>query len=98
MPRYYNPWSHGPGPGWGRNVSFRRGLGRGWCFWSRGPWCPWGPPPWEFGPWGPAGYEYTPPYESPQEEVEALKEEEAYLRSELEAIQKRLAQLETPSS
>jgi len=32
----------------------------------------------------------------PRDEVQALKEEQAYLQQELEAIQQRLAQLENP--
>jgi len=98
MPRYYSPWSYGPGPGWGRNVRFRRGFAAAGVSGPAGPGAPGGRPHGNSVLGGPAGYEYEPPYESPQEEVEALKEEEGYLRGELEAIQKRLAQLETPSS
>jgi ubiquinone biosynthesis protein UbiJ len=47
-----------------------------------GPYAPW----WE-----------EPPYESPQEEIADLKEQEAFLREELEAIQQRLAELEKAS-
>jgi len=54
----------------------------------------WGPPPlWEAGPYGPGPYWEEPPYASSQEEMADLKEQEASLRGELEAIQKRLAEL-----
>jgi hypothetical protein len=96
MPRYYDPWDYGPSPGWGRGFGFRRGYGRGWCYGPWRPWCwgwgGWGPPP------GPNPYWFEPPYEGPQEEIEDLKEEEAYLRGELEAIQQRLAELQKEAS
>ncbi len=100
MPRYYGPrrYGYGPGPGWGRGWGFGGGYGRGWCWWPRRPgcwgWGGWGPPPWAFDPYGPEPYFEEPPYESSQEEVADLKEEEVYLRGEIEAIQKRLAELE----
>jgi hypothetical protein len=50
----------------------------------------WGPTRWGYGPWwaGAAGYG------SPPNEAAVLKEEEAYLKGELEAIRKRIAALE----
>jgi hypothetical protein len=54
----------------------------------------WGPPPWAFEPYGPEPYWKEPPYESPQEEMADLKVQEAYLRGEIEAIRKRLTELE----
>jgi len=72
------------GPGaWGRPRGGRSAWGYG-GFRGRG----FGP----FGPGGPAAGAYG--YESPQKEAQALKEEESYLRSELEALQQRIAQLE----
>jgi hypothetical protein len=100
MPRYYGPrrYGYGPDPGRGRGFGFGRGYGRGWCWWPRHPWCPgwggWGPPPWAVEAYGPGPYWEEPPYESPQEEMADLKEQEASLRRDLEAIQKRLAELE----
>jgi hypothetical protein len=41
--------------------------------------------------WGPYGGE--PLFMSPEEEMAALKDEEAFLQQELEDIQKRLAEL-----
>ena len=96
MLRYYASGRYGPGPGWGRGrgFGFSRGAGRGWCYWPQRPWCRgwggWGPPPGAFYLYGPEPY-YE---ESPQGEMAALKEEEAYLLGEIEAVQKRLAALE----
>jgi hypothetical protein len=101
------PWGQGPGTGWGRGpcgAGFRRGGGRGW---GMGP-SAWGRPRWGWGAWGYGGFRGRgygpfgpggPPgeaygYESPQQEAQALKEEESYLRSELEALQNRIAQIE----
>lgn len=86
MPRYFRP----RGYGWG--------FGRGWCWWPRRPWC------WGWGGWGPpwmvspyAAWWEEPPYESPQEEIADLKEQEAFLREKLDVIQQRLAELEKAS-
>jgi hypothetical protein len=57
-----------------------------------------GPPPWAFDPYGPGPYWQEAPYESPQEEIAALKDQEASLRGEIEATQKRLAELEKEAS
>jgi hypothetical protein len=104
MQRYYGPrrYGYGPAPGGGRGFGFGRGYGRGWCWWPHRHWCPgwggWGPPPCAVGPYGPEPYEEEPPYESPREEMADLKGQEASLRGELEAIQKRLAELEKEAS
>jgi hypothetical protein len=107
MPRYYDPRRYGYGPtpgwGWGRGFGSGRGYGGGgWCLWPRRPWCRgwggWGPPPWAFDPYGPGPYWQEAPYESPQEEIAALKDQEASLRGEIEATQKRLAELEKEAS
>jgi len=111
MPWYdgTGPRGLGPGTGWGlgpcgagRRFGFGRGgwgrrFGRGFWGWGmgRGGWTSrWFGPGW-FGPPGFRGPGFYNP--SPTDEVEALREEEAYLRSELEAIQKRLAELEASS-
>jgi len=47
-----------------------------------------------WGTYGPEPYWAEPPFETPQEEIEALKEEEADHKGELEVIQKRLAELQ----
>ncbi len=52
---------------------------------------PSGPPRWGYGPWG-AGRGVTV---LPPDEAGALKEEEARLQRELEAIRKRLNGLDT---
>jgi hypothetical protein len=104
------PWGRGPGTGWGRGpcgAGLRRGGGRGWgmgpgAYAGGRPRWGWGAGgygafrgrgfgPFGLGPFGPGG---AYGYESPQQEAQALKEEEGYLRSELEALQKRIAQLE----
>ena len=97
------PRGQGPGTGWGRGpcgAGLRRGGGRGW---GMGPGA-WGRPRWGWGTWGYGGFRgrgfgpFGPGgaygYESPQQETQALKDEESYLRSELEALQERIAQLE----
>ena len=107
MQRYYGPrrYGFGPGPGWGQGRGFgfgRRYGGGGWCWWPRQPWCRgwggWGPSPWAAGPYGLEPYWEEPPYASPREEMADLKEQEGSLRGELEAIQKRLAELEKEAS
>lgn len=100
MSGYYYPRQYGcgPGRGWGRGPGggFGRGYGGGgWCRRLHGPWCQgWGPPAWAPGPYEPGPYWQEVPYESPQEEVGDLKEQEGALRGRLEAIQKRLGELE----
>ena len=97
------PRGQGPGTGWGRGpcgAGLRRGGGRGW---GMGPGA-WGRPRWGWGAWGYGGFRgrgfgpFGPGgaygYESPQQEAQTLKEEESYQRSELEALQERIAQLE----
>jgi hypothetical protein len=101
MPGYFGPrrYGYGPAPGWGRGPGFGGGRGYGGrCWWPHRPWCGgwggWGPPPWAFGPYGPEPYWEEAPFESPQEEIADLKKQEVSLRGGLEAIQKRLAELE----
>lgn len=109
MPRYdgTGPWGQGAGSGWGRGPcggGRRRGYGTGLVRgWGRG----YGRGPWGTGPgvrlrWGRGGVGYGPygapgpgPGAAPPDEAQALREEQAYLQSELEGIQKRLAELES---
>jgi len=97
------PSGQGPGTGWGQGpcgAGRRRGfsrLGRG--FRGFQPFVgEWGRPRWGrrawrgYGPFGPGG---GPVYGAPQDEAQARKEEAACLQSELEAIQRRLAELES---
>lgn len=107
MPKFdaTGPWGMGPGTGWGRGpcgTGLRRGFGRGRGG-GLGPGGrpsalrPWGPPRWGFGPWwfGATEAGRAAAYGSPRDEAAVLKVEEAHLREELEAIQKRLAGLES---
>jgi hypothetical protein len=97
----------GLGPGTGRGLGpcgaglrRRRGRGRGlvgmpmgMAFGGR----PWGQPHWGRGPWwfGPYGPGEGAAYGPSQDETAVLKEQAAYLKGELEAVQKRLAELES---
>jgi|YelNatPaOPRAMG01_1025707.scaffolds.fasta_scaffold00124_68 hypothetical protein len=102
------PMGQGPGTGWGLGpcgAGLRRGgargFGRGWFGRGAG----WGfgrgwfgrGAGWGFGPRasGPFGYGGGAGYAAPPDEAQALRDEEAFLKSELEAIQKRLAELTT---
>lgn len=104
MPGYdgTGPMGAGPGTGWGRGPC-GAGRRRGFSRFGRGvrgfqPFVgEWGRPR-----WGRRAYGYRsfapgagPVYGAPQDEAQALKEEAAYLQSELEAIQRRLAELES---
>ncbi|MFZ5449886.1 MAG: DUF5320 domain-containing protein [Thermodesulfobacteriota bacterium] len=103
MPGYNGtgPLGTGPGTGWGlgpcgagRRRGFGRGMGRGaWGFGREVYGRPrWGGRAFSYGPFG-AG---SPGYGlAPQNEAQSLKEEQAYLQNELEAIQKRIAELES---
>ncbi len=103
MPRFNGtgPWGEGPGTGWGLGpcgAGRRRGYGGGFGF-GRGYGRragPWGRPrrAWRglgYGPFGARGPAFRA---APQDEAQALRDEQAYLQSELEAVQKRLAELE----
>jgi len=105
------PRGLGPGTGWGRGpcgAGMRRGAARSWGQRFRGggwrqpqmmrPWGDrpaWGHSPWWFGFYGPEG---ATAGASPQDEAAALKKEEACLKSELEAVRKRLSELDTPQT
>jgi hypothetical protein len=92
------PRGQGPGSGWGMGPcgaggrrGFSRGMGRGM---GRGAW---GRPRWGWGAWGgygPFGPGGGPISGTPQEEAQALKEQAASLQGELEAVQRRIAELE----
>jgi hypothetical protein len=107
MPGYdgTGPRGQGPGSGWGMGpcgAGQRRGFGRsmGRGSWGGGAWGvgrgAWGRPRWGwgarggYGPFGPGG---GPISGTPQDEIQALKEEAASLQGELEAVQRRIAEL-----
>ncbi|OPX21037.1 MAG: hypothetical protein BZ151_00955 [Desulfobacca sp. 4484_104] len=96
----------GWGRPWGRGMGWRGrawGYGPGWGYRARPyggyRYGGWGPP-WGFDPWGPgyAGGDVAPYYPTPQDEMADLKEEQSFLQSQLEAIQKRLTELETTAT
>lgn len=98
------PKGRGSSTGWGRGpygAGLRKGSSRsrGQRFRGRGQppiMSLGGPPRWRYGPWG-FGISVSgrrTGYVSPKDEAEALRELAAYLQSELEAIQRRLAELE----
>ncbi|MCK9375581.1 MAG: DUF5320 domain-containing protein [Syntrophobacterales bacterium] len=103
MPGYDGTGPLGAGPGTGRNqgpcgAGRRRRFGRSmgseaWGF-GRGVYDRprWGRRAFGYGPFG-AGSPGSGP--ASQNEVQSLKEEQASLQNELEAIQRRLAELET---
>jgi hypothetical protein len=97
------PRGQGPGSGWGMGpcgAGRRRGfaLGMGGGAWGGRPWgfgrgiC--GRPRWGWGGYSPFGPGGGQAYGSPQDETQALKEEAAYLQGELEAVHRRLSELE----
>ena len=99
------PYGEGPGTGWGRGPCgagrrrgagqvWGRGFGRGAWGFGRGRFG--GGPRWGFGPrrFGPFGYGGAAGYGAPPDEAQALRDEEAYLRSQLDAVQQRLSELE----
>ncbi|MBC8449675.1 MAG: DUF5320 domain-containing protein [Chloroflexi bacterium] len=99
MPGYAHPFPRGGfGRGWGRGGGrgWARGMGRGfrWRHWHYAMGMPawprfgygpaWGPPPMDYGPYAP----------SPDEELDARKEQAQWLKEELEAISQRIEELE----
>lgn len=81
---------YGRGRSFGRGAGFGRGRGFGW----RGFYPP-------AGGWdGPAyGAGYGSPYNAqPEDEIRTLKDEAKYMKDELDAISKRIEELETESS
>jgi hypothetical protein len=93
IPGFMNPSGGrlGLGFGYGRGYSrgFGRGMGRGYgrAYWPAYPY-PTTPPPTAYG-----GGFYQPPVE-PKQEMEMLAEEAKYLKEQLEAISKRITELE----
>jgi Family of unknown function (DUF5320) len=100
------PMGQGPGTGWGLGPCgagrrrgggqfWGRGFGRGAWGFGRGYFGRGGR--WGFGPmaFGPFGYGGAAGPGAPPDEAQALRDEEAYLKNELEAIQKRLSELTT---
>jgi hypothetical protein len=78
-----NPYARAARRNWWGGFGFGRGLGRGWAKGFRWRWClPF------------------PCYQgiAPEEEVSVLRKEADFLKQELEAINKRLAELERESS
>ncbi|MGQ9919903.1 MAG: DUF5320 domain-containing protein [Desulfobacca sp.] len=90
------PLGRGLGPcGAGRRgVAGPRWFGRGFGYGSG-----WLRPRWGCFAWGagPVGPRWGLASAAPQDEVQVLKQEAAYLQEELAAIQKRLAELEPTS-
>ena len=86
MPGYMNPAGERMGVGFGRG--FGRGLGRGtgggrgWRFWGHSGNFPYGTIPY--------GVNYPP-----EQEAKLLKSQVNFFKGEIEAIQKRLSELET---
>ena len=92
VPGYMNPVT-GYGFGWG--YFGRRGGGRGWrnMFYATGL------PGWmRFGRYAPPYY-YSTPYRQPDPEMEkeALKNQAQMMRSELDFIERRLEEIESPT-
>ena len=98
MPGYAHPFPRGGfGRGWGYGRA--RGRGRRWRP-AMGhpmgyPWGHPGGPRFGYGPaWGPPPMDYGPYAPSPDEELDALKEQAQWLKEELEAISQRIEELE----
>ena len=94
VPGYMNP---GPGMGGGMGAGWRRGRGgRGWRngYYATG--LPgrarfggapaWGAPP-AYGP-------YAPPPPAPEQEAQALRQQAEWLQGQMDAISKRLGEIE----
>ncbi len=81
---------YGLGNGFGRGAGFGRGRGFGWRGFS----------PLAGGWNGPAyGTGYGSPYNAqPEDEIRTLKDEAKYMKDELDAINKRIEELETEAS
>jgi len=78
------PWFGGLGPGWGYPFSYPLSP------WGYRPW--WGWPYWRIPPWG-----AYPPFwgaPAPEAELAAMRARAEWLRGELEAIERRIQELE----
>jgi hypothetical protein len=87
VPGYMNPVGGRMGMGFGRGFGRGMGWGRGWRFGGYPGSVPYGSVPYGAVPYG-VNY-------SPEQEAESLKTQAKYLQDEIEAIQKRLSELET---
>ena len=87
MPGYMNPVGGRMGMGFGRGFGRGMGMGRRWRFWG----VP-GPAPYGAVPYGAVPYGTS---FSPEQEAESLKTQAKYLQDEIEAIQKRISELES---
>ena len=90
VPGFMNPLpgrGRGRGFGWGRGRGWGGGLGRGRGRWSGGA-------PFYGASAPPYGVPYAP-RPSPQQEMDALKEQAEYFEEGLKDIRNRLAELET---
>lgn len=107
MPGYNGtgPFGAGPGTGWGMGpcgAGRRRGGGQVWGrgfgrgAWGRGRFGLGARP--GFGPraYDPSVYGGAAAYGSPPDEAQALRDEQAYLKNQLDAVQQRLSELEGP--
>ncbi len=78
----------GFGPGLGRGLGYGRGLGRRWAYPPYGGW---------YGPTYNAPY--SNPYAmTPEEEMNMLRDDASAIKNELDAINKRIEELESQSS
>ena len=75
---------------WGRGWGFYPWLPPRW--WAYGAWPFWSyaVPPWGVPPWG----AYAAPAVAPEEELSALRDQAQWLREQLDAINKRIEELE----
>jgi hypothetical protein len=87
VPGFMNPAGGRMGMGYGRGFGRGMGWGRGWRFGGYPGSVPYGSVPYGAVPYG-VNY-------SPEQEAESLKTQAKYLQDEIEAIQKRLSELET---
>jgi len=95
MPGYANPvYGRGFGQGWARGWGGGRGRGYRWRHWYYAT----GLPGWlrfGYGPaWGPPPAAYGPYASPPDEELDVLRGQAQWLKDELEAISKRIEELE----
>ena len=90
----YRGFGGGWGRGWGRGYGRGFGRGRGWG-WRHHPYA-WGAPAWPAWDWG-AGVPAPDVAPTPEQEMEYLQAEAEALKEQLDAIQARIDDLETPS-
>jgi len=83
---YAEPGYMAAGPGFGRGMGWRHGRGRG-MGWRNG-WA-------GRGAWGTAVPQYAAPELSPEGELAMLRNQATYASTQLDALNKRIAELET---